>query len=115
MADLPQSYRASAAKMKTSVFWKVLLAQKFPILYKLASRLFSIPTSSAASERVWSVFDFIHSARRNRLGNDRVSKLVFLYSNNAIVSAIEKEKDLFEIMASGIDNDDSDDEEETEE
>ena len=45
---------------------------KFPIL---SSRLFVVPTSSAASERIWSVYDFIHTKRRNRLSTDKVDKL----------------------------------------
>lgn len=51
-------------------------------LRPLALRLFCIPTSSAASERSWSIHGFIHSKRRNRLTAERVEKLVFLYTNH---------------------------------
>jgi hypothetical protein len=47
----------------------------------VADILFSIPSSQAASERVWSIYDFIHSKRRNRLGADKVTALVQLYIN----------------------------------
>ena len=56
---------------------------EYPALARIALRVFSCPTSSADSERAWSVFDLIHSKRRNRLVNLRVNKLVFVYMNRA--------------------------------
>ena len=43
----------------------------------------SLPELSAASERNWSIHDFIHSKRRNRLKTDKAEKLVSVYSNIA--------------------------------
>ncbi|CAG8613337.1 24680_t:CDS:2, partial [Gigaspora rosea] len=40
-----------------------------------------IPCSSAASERNWSAFSYIHDRKRSRLTPDRVLKLVYIYSN----------------------------------
>ena len=54
---------------------------KYPLLYCVADILFSIPSSQAASERVWSIYDFIHTKRRNRLSADKVTALVQLYIN----------------------------------
>ena len=56
----------------------------YPKLRHIAMSLYTVPTSSAASERIWSIFDFIHCKRRNRLCNERVDKLVFLYANHAL-------------------------------
>lgn len=47
----------------------------------MAIRILSIPTSSAASERNWSAFVYIHDKKRNRLIADHVLKLVYIYSN----------------------------------
>jgi len=52
-----------------------------PQITKLAVRILAIPTSSAASERNWSTFSYIHDKKRNRLTDDRVLKLVYIYSN----------------------------------
>ena len=41
--------------------------------------------SSAASERIWSIYKFIHSRLPNRLSNEKVEKLVGLYVNCAIL------------------------------
>ncbi|KAF4134950.1 hAT family C-terminal dimerization region [Phytophthora infestans] len=62
--------------------WWLLYRKKLFVLYTLATRVLSIPTSSAASERSWSVHSFIHSKRRNRLKPERVEKLAFVYSNS---------------------------------
>lgn len=43
--------------------------------------MFTIATSSAASEQSWSAHSFIHSKHRNRLTTNRVRHLVFVYSN----------------------------------
>jgi hypothetical protein len=68
-------------------YWDGPGCGEFPALYPHAKRLFSIPTSSAASERAWSVLGAIHTKRRNRLGNDKVNKLAFIYINAALLDA----------------------------
>ena len=80
------------------VWWNTIGREKFPILFKVASRLFVVPTSSAASERIWSVYDFIHTKRRNRLSTDKVDKLVSLYANAAIEALLQKEADFARMM-----------------
>ncbi|EGZ08234.1 hypothetical protein PHYSODRAFT_386878, partial [Phytophthora sojae] len=65
----------------TPLDWWLVKVNKFPLLHTLATRVLSIPTSSAASERSWSVHSFIHTKRRNRLKPDHVEKLAYLYSN----------------------------------
>jgi len=59
-----------------------MINNSYPALKEFAQRILSIPTSSAASERSWSVHSFIHSKRRNRLKPARVEKLAFIYSNS---------------------------------
>lgn len=58
-----------------------------PLLWELAKRVFAIPSSSAASERAWSIMDFIHSKKRNRLTTDKVDMLAFIYVNHNAVSS----------------------------
>lgn len=52
-----------------------------PELQRVAKRILSQVSSSSACERCWSVYDFIHSARRNRLAPERAEKLVRIYMN----------------------------------
>ena len=95
-ADLPPTY-SKISQMKPLKFWKVFGRGIFPILSKVRERIFSVPTSSAASERVWSVFDLVH----------RVEKLVFLYANSAILSQTKNEANLFALAVNGDDSYDS--------
>lgn len=45
----------------------------------MANQLLTTTASSAGVERVFSSFGLVHSTLRNRLGNDRAGKLVFLF------------------------------------
>ena len=53
---------------------------KYPRLSKLAMRILSIPASSAASERVFSLAGNIITEKCNRLTNKTVDNIVFLNS-----------------------------------
>lgn len=50
-------------------------------LSKIAVRILSAPTTSAASERFFSKFSFIHTKLRNRLTTDRAGKLTYISYN----------------------------------
>lgn len=52
-----------------------------PILQKLAMRLLSQTSSSSGCERNWSVFERIHTKRRNRLEHQRLNDLVYVAYN----------------------------------
>ncbi|ETP47299.1 hypothetical protein F442_06631 [Phytophthora nicotianae P10297] len=56
-------------------YWSAKGNKKYPLLEKIAEFVFAIHTSSAASERSWSIFDHIHSKRRNRLSVAKVEML----------------------------------------
>ncbi len=47
---------------------------------KVIATLFTIPTSSAETERVWSIFSWIHSKKSNRLKTSLYVNSAFLYS-----------------------------------
>src|SRR5687768_8360011 len=46
-------------------WWKGNFSSAASELAKFAVRIISVPTSSAASERNWSTFSFIHDKKRN--------------------------------------------------
>jgi hypothetical protein len=82
-------------------FWTLFGIKLYPNLAEIAIRMLTIPTSSASSERVWSIFSFIHSKRRNRLQNQKVEKLVFIYMNATLLD----ENDKVDYSAALIEND----------
>ena len=61
--DPPSHQLKAIQKMKAMQWWNLIGQKQFPSLYKgLAKHLYKIPTSSAASESIWSVFDFVSSS-----------------------------------------------------
>ncbi|XP_010436496.1 PREDICTED: uncharacterized protein LOC104720259 [Camelina sativa] len=52
-----------------------------PNLQKLAIRILSQTASSSGCERNWSVFERIHTKKRNRLEHQRLNDLVFVHYN----------------------------------
>jgi hAT family C-terminal dimerisation region len=56
--------------------------QDWPLFAHLALKVFSVASSSAASERNFSTMGLMHSKLRNCLGLDTVEKLVYVTTNN---------------------------------
>ncbi|XP_059065995.1 uncharacterized protein LOC131857434 isoform X2 [Cryptomeria japonica] len=52
-----------------------------PNIQKLAIRILSQPCSASGCERNWSMFEHIHSKRRNRLSVEKMNDLVFVHYN----------------------------------
>lgn len=74
-------YRAT----KPRAFWSSFKS-RYPLLGDLANFVFSIPTSSTASERAWSIFNLIQSKRRNRLAPEKVESLAYIYINSSVMA-----------------------------
>lgn len=71
----------SCAKDMPAYQWWQQFGGHAPELQWIALRLLSQISSACACERNWSMFDFIHNARRNQLGVDKAFKLVYIFSN----------------------------------
>lgn len=85
MSTLPDARRETIFKLDAKSYWNIFGRHEFPALYLCAKSINEMICSSAASERVWSIYRFIHSRLRNRLSNDKVEKLAFVYVNCAIL------------------------------
>ena len=66
----------SAQSVSPIVWWKGTCSA-CP-LSKVAVDVLSLPATSAACERSFSVYGNIHSAKRNRLGNETAMKFVYI-------------------------------------
>ncbi|GET63251.1 zinc finger BED domain-containing protein 1-like [Rhizophagus irregularis DAOM 181602=DAOM 197198] len=101
----------SANILNSSLWWQSWPTSK---LQQLAIKILSIPTSSAAAERNFSTFGFIHNKIRNRLKNERVKKLVYIYGNlrmcNRLVK-IQKKKQISNFNENEEDSNNSSDNE----
>ncbi|XP_047035471.1 uncharacterized protein LOC124641447 [Helicoverpa zea] len=90
---------SSVTKITPIAWWAGLC--KSTALSKLALKFLSLPTTSAACERTFSTYSDVHSKKRNRLTNDRASKIVYIAHNLRLKS--EKTKEEHE-EAPGIEN-----------
>jgi hypothetical protein len=80
---------AEYASLSGIDYWVQYGVDEFPLLGDIAKRVFAVPTSSAAAERTWSAFSFLWSKRRNRLLSKKVERLVFLYTNYALLDDLD--------------------------
>ncbi|CAG8458049.1 5601_t:CDS:2 [Scutellospora calospora] len=70
-----------------------------PELCKLATRILSIPSLSAASKYNWSAFSYIYKKKRAQLTNERVLKLVYIYSNYKLICLRQECSDIAKALA----------------
>lgn len=90
MSTLSQKHKDLIFKMSAKQYWSSFGRHDFPALYKMINPLLEMHSSSAAAERTWSTFKFIHSRLRNRLTNERVEKLVFVFINCTLLDDDDK-------------------------
>ncbi|EGZ21701.1 hypothetical protein PHYSODRAFT_329615 [Phytophthora sojae] len=94
-------------------WWSLETSNTYALVQEFAKLLLYIPTSSASSERSWSIHGFIHTKLRNRLTLERVNKLVFVYTNIARKSEVNHI--LYQLYPDAYDDSDISDESEDEE
>ncbi|XP_031739008.1 uncharacterized protein LOC116402801 [Cucumis sativus] len=66
------------------VEWWDNFGQSTPNLQKFAVRILGLTCSASGCERNWSVFEQLHSKKRNRLAQSRLNDLVFIKYNRAL-------------------------------
>ncbi|RWR92200.1 hypothetical protein CKAN_02140800 [Cinnamomum micranthum f. kanehirae] len=79
---LPMAIRQRATTAPAA--WWAAYGSKTPNLQKFAIKVLSLTCSSSGCERNWSVFEHIHSKKRNRLDQKRLNDLVFVKYNRAL-------------------------------
>ncbi|MCL7043806.1 hypothetical protein MKW94_016597 [Papaver nudicaule] len=79
--DFGRNLAINQRKTMTPAEWWRNFGCATPNLQKLAIRILSQTCSSSGCERNWSVFDRIHSKKRNRLEHQRLNDLVFVHYN----------------------------------
>lgn len=108
MSTLSAKQRDVIFKMSAKNYWSIIGRREFSDLYKVAKPIIEMICSSATSERTWSTFKFVHSRLRNRLTNEKVEKLVFLYTNCVLLDESDKNDYILEdgAVLSGLDHED---------
>ena len=128
----PASHASWILKNRALSFWQSCEEDKNLLLPPLATRLLSTVANSVASERGFSTMNLIHSASRNSLSLEKVSKLCYIHINQrvldqqgseasaAIHRLTEKQQEKFEqemgyIKTNGFEDSDSEAADEAEE
>ncbi|KAL4588076.1 hypothetical protein LXL04_000955 [Taraxacum kok-saghyz] len=76
--------------------WWKLFGGDLPVLKKFAIRILCQTASSSGCERNWSVFERIHTKRRNRLEHQRLNDLVFVHYNLSLQNRFKIDKKAFD-------------------
>ncbi|XP_023743437.1 uncharacterized protein LOC111891608 [Lactuca sativa] len=82
---------ASRNATRPDEWWK-LHGKDAPELQKFAIRILSETASSSLCERNWSVFERIHTKRRNRLEHQRLNDLVYVHYNLRLQNRLKDHK-----------------------
>lgn len=80
--------KASANKMPSAAYW-ARYGTGCPVLQPLAVKALSQVSCASSCERNWSLYDFIHSKRRNRLSSELAEKLVYVHSNLRLLNKVQ--------------------------
>ncbi|CAH1447615.1 unnamed protein product [Lactuca virosa] len=64
--------------------WWMQYGSSAPTLKKFAVKVLSLTCSSSGCERNWTVFEHIHSKKRNRLERQKLNDLVYIKYNRAL-------------------------------
>ncbi|KAJ9542777.1 hypothetical protein OSB04_029283 [Centaurea solstitialis] len=76
-----------AIKMRSKLApaeWWAQYGAETPTLQKFAVNVLSLTCSSSGCERNWSVFEHLHSKKRNRLKQQKLNDLVYIKYNRAL-------------------------------
>ncbi|KAI0528848.1 hypothetical protein KFK09_001391 [Dendrobium nobile] len=79
-------FRAAQAcyKTRSPERWWSQFGDDVPELKAFAVKVLRLTCSTSACERNWSIFNQIHTKRRNRLATDRMNKLVYVMFNKKL-------------------------------
>jgi hypothetical protein len=71
-------------------FWTDIGNKWNPELREIARRIFNLPASASGCERNWSTMGLFHTAKRNRLGPEKLRKMTFIKTNEKYVKELEE-------------------------
>lgn len=70
--------------------WWFEFGKGAPELRYFATRVHCINIASSPIERVWSIYDFIHNKKRNRLSIKRAAMLVRIFTNRSLKRKLQR-------------------------
>ncbi|KAH1249951.1 hypothetical protein GmHk_05G013217 [Glycine max] len=86
-----------------AAYWWRMFGSQTPNLQKLTIKILSLTCSASGCERNWSVFEQIHSIKRNRLEHKRLHDLVFVKYNQLLKQRYNVRDEIDPISLNDID------------
>ncbi|XP_042375950.1 uncharacterized protein LOC121969771 [Zingiber officinale] len=99
---LPMTIRQRT--LKSPADWWSSYGASTPELKTFAMKILNLTCSSSGCERNWSVFEHIHSKKRNRLSQQRLNDLVYIKYNRALRRRYDMRDKIDPITLSEIDD-----------
>jgi hypothetical protein len=81
------SVKQDAYSMDAIDWWETY-GSETPDLAAIAIKILSQPISSSSAERNWCTYEYVHSAKRNKLNATNADKLVYVHSNLRLLSRV---------------------------
>ncbi|RVW33881.1 hypothetical protein CK203_082945 [Vitis vinifera] len=91
-------------KTRAPAEWWAAYGASAPNLQKFAMKVLNLTCSASGCERNWSIFENIHSKRRNRLDHQRLNDLVYIKYNRALKRRYNKRNTIDPISLKDIDD-----------
>ncbi|RVW16137.1 hypothetical protein CK203_074327 [Vitis vinifera] len=91
-------------KTRAPAEWWAAYGASAPNLQKFAMKVLNLTCSASDCERNWSIFENIHSKRRNRLDHQRLNDLVYIKYNRALKRRYNERNTIDPISLKDIDD-----------
>ncbi|XP_057787070.1 uncharacterized protein LOC131004405 [Salvia miltiorrhiza] len=91
-------------KMKSPTDWWSCYGSSSPNLKSFAIKVLSLTCSATGCERNWSVFQHLHTKKRNRLAQDRLNHLVYVKYNRTLERRYKRKDTIDPILLEEIDD-----------
>ncbi|KAL4288400.1 hypothetical protein AHAS_Ahas19G0282400 [Arachis hypogaea] len=97
------SFAKSQRKKISPAFWWWTYGHEAPNMRDLAIKILSLTCSASGCERNWSIFEHIHTKKRNRLDHERMESLVFIKYNQQLIERYNLKDEVDPIALNDID------------
>ncbi|XP_057760654.1 uncharacterized protein LOC130981032 [Arachis stenosperma] len=84
-------------------FWWRTYGHEAPNMRDLTIKILSLTCSASGCERNWSIFEHIHTKKRNRLDHERIESLVFIKYNQQLIERYNLKDEVDPIALNDID------------
>ncbi|XP_020979181.1 uncharacterized protein LOC110271880 [Arachis ipaensis] len=97
------SFAKSQRKKISPAFWWRTYGHEAPNMRDLTIKILSLTCSASGCERNWSIFEHIHTKKRNRLDHERMESLVFIKYNQQLIERYNLKDEVDPIALNDID------------